>query len=129
MMRPITTTLIQTTDLSRTKTFYGKFLGIEFDERATGSAIGALGDAVFVLLESSQPGTTTKVIFAVEDREAAENALRDAGGDVSEQRGELPVGDTVLASDPDGQVIELVHLSPDARALLDGAAAANSDSA
>jgi predicted enzyme related to lactoylglutathione lyase len=120
MIRPITTTLIQTPEFERVKAFYTALLNVKFHLRASGTAIAVLGDTVYIIAESLEPRMTTKVFFAVDDPATREQALRALGGETTSRRGELPMGETVIVADPDGQPVELVQLSADALALLAG---------
>ncbi len=98
------------TDLAATKAFYGSAFGWTFTDYGPGPAyvgirgVGTTGDVEvggFRLDDEVTPGGPLVLLYS-SDLDASAQAVRDAGGDVTEEPYDFPGGRRFHFSDPSG---------------------------
>jgi catechol 2,3-dioxygenase-like lactoylglutathione lyase family enzyme len=95
---------LEVADLERSLDFYGRIFDLRLRGRSERMAFIDLGDQFLALMETrpSPPDATRHFGLVVDDKEAARQALRDAGVEI------LP-GRFLDFLDPDGNRVELVQ--------------------
>src|ERR1700760_3019902 len=95
---------LEVADLERSLDFYGRIFELRLGGRSDRMAFIDLGDQFLALMEgrSGPPDTTRHFGLVVDDKEAARQALREAGVEI------LP-GRFLDFLDPDGNRVELVQ--------------------
>lgn len=102
-------------DIDKDVAFYRDGLGAElmwrFDHGGTVVAALRLGPGPLVLLASHRPVPSILPIWAVEDLDAAVQALEGSGWKGREHRVEVPDGPCSVLEDPSGNQVALLYRS------------------
>lgn len=140
-LRPLTTVLIRVTDPERSAAFYERLLGVRFRQTNDGSYLATFAAAaaspispigvgpIFALAleKDDEPGITTAFSFVTESEDAIQARTARAG--VEKPR--LIGGSSGVAGkikDPDGNPLEFLAFSEEARRLWTGGTEVSGDS-